>query len=85
MLEVVIHHALVVPCHSHAPLLELADYPLSALLGHSRYVALSARVLETQVVTIAHKDVSNGVKDWPRRRPSKDRVRIVVQIKVCSL
>jgi hypothetical protein len=65
VLEVVIHHALVIPGHSHAPLLELADNPLSTLLGHPRYVALSARVLETQVVTVAHKNVSDGVKDRP--------------------
>jgi hypothetical protein len=65
VLEVVIHHTLVVPGHSHAPLLELAYDPLSALLGHSRDVALSARVLETQVVAIAHKDISDGVKDRP--------------------
>ena len=85
VLEVVIHHALVVAGDTHAPLLELADDALAALLGHTGDVALCACILEAKVVTIADENVSNGVKNWARGRPCENSVGIAVQGEVITL
>lgn len=46
ILELIVHHALVVACNSDTPLLKLSDDALAALLGDPGYVTLSARVLK---------------------------------------
>lgn len=64
VLEVVVHHALVVPCDADTPLLELSDDPLATLLGDTGDIALGACVLEAQIVTVSDKNVADSVKDW---------------------
>lgn len=64
VLEVVIHHALVVASYTHAPLLKLAYDSLATLLCNPRDITLRASVLETQTITISHKYITNCIKYW---------------------
>jgi hypothetical protein len=65
MLEVVVHDTLVVPSDSNTPLFKLTYNTLASLLGYSRNIALSACVLETQVISISYKNIPDCVENWP--------------------
>lgn len=83
--EIVKHDALVVACDTNGPLLELAHDALATLFGYSRDIALSSRVLIAQMVSIFHEQVLYHLENWSCRRPSKNRLRVIVKRKGISL
>ena len=78
VLEVVVHYTLVVAGYAGTPLLELSYYALATLLRHSRDVTLRPCILETQIVSVSHKNVSDSVKNWTRWRSSKNSVGVAI-------
>ena len=85
VLEVVVHYTLVVAGNADTPLLELSNYALATLLRHSRDVTLRSCILETQIISVSHKNVSDSVKNWPRWRSCKYSVRVAIKSKIVSL
>ncbi len=67
VLELVVHHALDIPVHSHLQLDHLPEQPLSPLLSHYRDVAVRLRVLQAQVVTVLHKYLPDVIVHHSRR------------------
>jgi hypothetical protein len=85
VLEVVVHYTLVVAGNADTPLLELSNYALATLLSHSRDVTLRSCILETQIISVSHKNVSDSVKNWTRWRSCKNSVGVAIKSKIISL
>ena len=74
VLQIVIHDALVVPCHSDRPLLNFAHESLISFGGYPSDVAVGVGVLAAQLIGISRKDVLQGNVDWTVWTAREERV-----------